>query len=195
MSDPIITILASWTAVSHVAIVFFLALIVYRLYDTGFGQIILDWAREYALVLGLIVSATAFGGSMYLSNIAGMTPCLLCWYQRVAIFPLALLFLVALIRRDEHVFWYTLPLSVIGGLIAGYHYVIQMYPIAACSIDGGVDCTLRYVTHFGYVTISMMALTTCVLIIIVSVLLATKKQKDSSNASTTKQHTKKKVKK
>ena len=112
-----------------------------------------------ALWLGFAVSATATAGSLYLSEVAGFVPCTLCWYQRIAMYPLAIVLGIAAWRGDVGVRRYAVPLASIGAVIAAYHVALQRLPglpSGACALD--VPCTAIYVERFGFVTIPVMAL-------------------------------------
>lgn len=122
--------------------------------------------RPLALGLATAVAATATLGSLYYSEIAGFEPCRLCWYQRIAMYPLAVILGIAAFRRDDHVRWYALPLAVIGGGVALWHYLQQQLPslaTGACSVD--TPCTAVWVEQFGFVSIPFMALSGFVAII------------------------------
>lgn len=124
---------------------------------------------EYALAAAFITALTAMLGSLYYSEIAGYAPCILCWYQRIAMYPQALLLGMAAWRRDRNIIDYGLALSVVGGLIAGFHYreQISATPLSPCSAVGySVSCAERFVTHFGYITIPLMAATAFAMIIV-----------------------------
>ncbi|MEX1258230.1 MAG: disulfide bond formation protein B [Gemmatimonadota bacterium] len=110
------------------------------------------------LALGLFVALVATGGSLYLSEIANLTPCELCWYQRIAMYPLVPLWGIALARRDFGAWRYGLPLSLAGLAISAYHVTIQWMPaldVVRCGV--GAPCTARYVAVFGFVSIPTMA--------------------------------------
>jgi len=105
-----------------------------------------------------LVALVASSGSLYLSEVVGFVPCLLCWYQRIAMYPLVLVLGVAMVRGDASVWRYAMPLSIVGGLIAAYHVVIQLQPsldVGACS--AGASCTGKYLNVFGFVSIPVMA--------------------------------------
>lgn len=112
------------------------------------------------------VSLTATLGSLFLSEIAGIVPCLLCWYQRIAMYPLAVLTAVALLRgKDRAVAYYVLPLCAIGAAIAAWHYGLHVkttlfpaLPTTPCSLDGE-SCAVPPYWHLGYITIPLMAFT------------------------------------
>lgn len=105
-----------------------------------------------------LVALVASSGSLYLSEIVGFVPCVLCWYQRIAMYPLVLVLGVAVVRGDASVWRYAMPLSVAGGLVAVYHVLIQLQPaldVGACS--AGASCTGKYLNVFGFVSIPVMA--------------------------------------
>lgn len=108
----------------------------------------------WAWVTALVAST----GSLYLSEVVGFVPCLFCWYQRIAMYPLVLVLGVAMVRGDASVWRYAMPLSVVGALIAAYHVTIQLQPsldVGACT--AGASCTGRYLNIFGFVSIPVMA--------------------------------------
>jgi disulfide bond formation protein DsbB len=112
----------------------------------------------YALPLALAVSTTATLGSLYYSEIADFPPCKLCWYQRIAMYPLALVLGIAALRRDVGIRWYALPLAVIGIGISTYHYLLERFPdsiSAGCSLD--IPCDTVWVWKFGFLSIPGMA--------------------------------------
>ena len=116
----------------------------------GLERHVVGWAWGVALVAML--------GSLYLSEIANFLPCLLCWYQRIAMYPLVFVLGVGILRSDPGVWRFAIPLPVIGLLIAAYHVTIQWRPtldVGTCSV--GAPCTGRYVAVFGYVSIPTMA--------------------------------------
>lgn len=116
--------------------------------------------------LAFVVATVATFGSLYLSEVANFVPCRLCWYQRIAMYPLPVLLGIAWWKRDSGVRRYALPLAVIGMAISTYHVLVERFP----SLEGsGVcevanPCTLRWVERFGFVTIPTMALAAFALI-------------------------------
>jgi disulfide bond formation protein DsbB len=114
-----------------------------------------------ALALGAAVAVVATAGSLYYSEVVGFVPCKLCWFQRIAMYPLALLLPIAAVRRDRGVRPYALPLSVLGLGVSAYHTWLQAYPPSGgsgfCTADA--PCTDRHVWELGFVSIPFMALT------------------------------------
>lgn len=115
--------------------------------------------------LALVVALTATLGSLYLSEVAHLVPCTYCWYQRIAMYPLAVILGIAVYRRDDQVSRYVLPLAAAGGLIAIYHYTIQRVPaLQTGSCSTGVPCSTAYFEQFGFMSIPYMAASAFVLI-------------------------------
>jgi disulfide bond formation protein DsbB len=113
--------------------------------------------RRSALGLAAIVAVVATAGSLYLSEGAHFPPCRLCWYQRIAMYSLAVVLIVAALRRDAAVRWYALPLAIGGLAISLWHLGVEHLGIGegACEITN--PCSIRWVEHFGFVTIPFMA--------------------------------------
>ncbi len=132
-----------------------------------------EFLQQYGAILALVVALVATLGSLYFSEIAGFVPCTLCWYQRILMYPLTVITLVGFIKQDEYLPNYVLPLAILGLIVSGYHYLVQLgafgHP-AACAV--GIPCSLRYVNYFGFVTIPLLALTAFTLI--TAVMLATR---------------------
>ena len=123
-----------------------------------------DTLAPLAPGLALLVATVATLGSLTYSEIAGFGPCELCWYQRIAMYPLPVLLAVAAWRRDRAVRWYALPLALIGAGIAAYHVLVQRTPTTSGLCDVGGGCAAIFVEEFGFLTIPAMALAAFVLI-------------------------------
>jgi disulfide bond formation protein DsbB len=106
-----------------------------------------------------LVAIVATGGSLYFSEVLKFVPCLLCWWQRIFMYPLVPLLGIAVFRADSGVWRYALPLSATGLVLSSYHYALQKVPglAAPASCAAGVPCTAQYVNYFGFVTIPFMA--------------------------------------
>ncbi len=111
-----------------------------------------------ALPLATAVALTCTLGSLYLSEVAKFPPCILCWYQRIAMYPLVVILAVASLRRDRSVKWYVVPIALIGIGISIYHYLIERFPDSvsfSCSAD--VPCSTVWVWKFHFLSIPAMA--------------------------------------
>ena len=114
---------------------------------------------DVALPLATSIAAVATVGSLVLSEVAGYTPCTLCWYQRIAMYPLVIVVGVAAWRRDRQVWRTALPLSLIGAIIAVWHIVIERRPALGGGVcDPAAPCAVRWVEEFGFLTLPTMAL-------------------------------------
>jgi disulfide bond formation protein DsbB len=127
-------------------------------------------ADDAALWLAFLIAGTATAGSLYFSEVANYVPCQLCWYQRIAMYPLSVILLVAALRADRSVRWYVTPLATVGALISTYHYVIEWRP----SLEGGVcglgpPCAVIWFRQLGFVTLAFMALCGFVAILVLVV--------------------------
>lgn len=124
------------------------------------------------LLFGTLVSGTAMLGSLYLSEIANLPPCRLCWYQRYAMYPIAVVLAVAAWRREARVRIPVLVGAVVGGAIAAYHYLIQWFPSLdsnACSLT--VPCTAAWFRVFAFISIPYMAFSGFTFVIVMMISL------------------------
>ncbi|QDI91276.1 disulfide bond formation protein B [Salicibibacter halophilus] len=107
-------------------------------------------------------------GSLYFSEVAGFVPCEMCWYQRIAMYPLAVILGIATFRSDFGIRLYAMPFSIIGAVLAALHYAEQKIPAfggATQCADGG-PCSAEYINWFGFMTIPFLALIAFLLITI-----------------------------
>ena len=115
-------------------------------------------ARRNAITLA--IGATATAGSLYFSEVAHYIPCRLCWFQRVAMYPIGVVALVGLLRRDAAARWYVTPIAAVGLVISAYHYLIEWNPgldTGSCALFGPA-CTDIWFRTFGFATLAFMAL-------------------------------------
>ncbi len=139
---------------------------------------------KYAKLLAFIITAFASLGSMWLSNLAGYNPCLLCWWQRIFMYPLAIILLVSLIadwrKKVLPVKTYGLTLAGIGAAIAGYHYTVQRIPFMQGTVQCLADasCSTMYLGYWGFFSIPLMAFTAFIgAIVLLAVYLPSEKKK------------------
>ena len=137
------------------------------------SKAILTFLSKNALYLAFLQAWAATLGSLYFSEIRHFLPCLLCWYQRVLMYPLIIIFAVAIIRRDRNVAYYVLPITIIGMAIALYHYLLQMTSLAnitpiSCSAWG--PCRDIQALFLGFVTIPFLSLTAFAIITILMII-------------------------
>jgi len=137
------------------------------------------WGKLFVLLknnayrLVFIVSVSATIGSLFLSEVIKLPPCDLCWFQRVFMYSIALLFLVALLKRERILKPYALTLAIIGGLIALYQYFLQIGTMLNLEADQFIPCSATNIScsiitniSFGFITIPMSSLVAFALIVL-----------------------------
>lgn len=135
------------------------------------------FATKHALLFSFIVALAAISGSLFYSEIGGIIPCKLCWFQRIVVYPQVILLGLALIKKDRNIAPYSIALSAIGIIIAGYHYLLQIgvAPSLACPIVGfSASCSQAFTMNFDYITIPMMSFTASLFIFSFMMLLRKK---------------------
>jgi disulfide bond formation protein DsbB len=118
--------------------------------NTGWNILFLCW---------LVVSVSVLG-SLFFSYVMEFPPCVLCWYQRIFLFPLVLILAVGLFPLDKKVVKYALPLAVAGWLTAAYHNLLYVgiIPESIQPCSKGVSCTEEYINLLGFLSIPMLSL-------------------------------------
>lgn len=107
-----------------------------------------------------VIALISMAGSLFFSEVMNLPPCILCWYQRIAMYPLVLIIAIGIIKGDGRFKTYALPLAAIGLCISVYHnllyYSILPESIAPCA--EGISCTSRQIELLGFITIPLMAI-------------------------------------
>ncbi len=121
-----------------------------QLSDENWTLLFLTW---------IIVTATTLG-SLFFSHVMEFAPCVLCWYQRICLFPLVIILATGLFPFDKRVVSYALPLAIVGWLTALYHNLLysKIIPQELQPCSQGVSCTEKYIDLFGFLTIPMLSL-------------------------------------
>ena len=131
------------------------ALLVYRVVRGPEAATLLG---NKAMWLAWVVALVATVGSLMYSELFHYVPCRLCWFQRIAMYPLAIVLLVGAIRREAAVKFYAIPIALIGLVISIYHNVLQFYPsLEGTSCDPLVPCSARSIEMFGFMDLPFMA--------------------------------------
>lgn len=157
MVENIVYILPYKVLASHII---FVVLFVALLFRNSWGKTIVSWLGKHAVILAFFLSLSAVIGSLFYSEVAGFEPCVLCWWQRVFIFPLPVILGVALWKKDKSVFKYIVPLVTLSAVVAIYQSYVYLggSSLLPCTAVGGA-CSKVYVMAFGYITIPTMSLT------------------------------------
>jgi disulfide bond formation protein DsbB len=105
-------------------------------------------------------------GSLFFSEVMKLPPCVLCWYQRIAMYPLVLVLGVGIALRESRLKAYALPLSLSGLAVSVYHNLLyyKVIPDSIKPFTSGVSCTAKQLEWLGFITIPLMALAAFTLI-------------------------------
>lgn len=128
--------------------------------------------EETALFIIWTQALIATLGSLFYSEVIGYTPCDLCWVQRIFMYPLVIIYGVALLKKNFQLAFSGLILSGIGMLISIYHYSLQKVPFMqdAGGFCTGVPCNVQYVNYFGFMTIPFLAGTAFIVIFVTHII-------------------------
>ena len=132
--------------------------------------------KKHALYITFSIAFAGIIGSLTFSELLGYPPCVLCWWQRICLYPLAIISLVGILRKDGHTLYYLYPLAGIGALIALYHNLLTWGVVseALAPCTAGVSCITQPFALFGFITIPFLSLVAfCV--IIVSIIISLRK--------------------
>lgn len=114
------------------------------------------------LYLAFTISLMATVGSLFLSEVLHWQPCVLCWYQRIMLYPLVIIFAAAIIKQIQNLEYIVLPMAAIGMIVAIYHNLLQYRIIsekfAPCTV--GASCLTQYHLGFNFLTIPLFSLIT-----------------------------------
>lgn len=124
-----------------------------------------SWTLIFAAWL---VAAMSTLSSLFFSEVMDLIPCVLCWYQRIFMFPLAIILLVALFPLDTRVVKYAIPITVIGMLFAVYHIFLfyGVIPEGLQPCGKGISCADVSMELFGFLPIPILSFVAFVIIFI-----------------------------
>ena len=143
----------------------------------------LTQVRASGLWIICMITTGAMVGSLYFSEKVGFAPCKLCWYQRIAMFSIAIISFAAALRNDKNIARYTIVLAPLGLIVSTYHYLLEWFPTLetnVCSLD--VPCTAVWFRELGFVTLCFMA--GCAFITVIAVSLAIIREQKIDSTST-----------
>lgn len=104
-----------------------------------------------------VVAGVATAGSLYFSEVLGLVPCDLCWYQRILMYPLVVVLGVAAWENRPEAWRTALALSGLGVTLSAYHTYIQLTPAATCTVDGGCTAILWQAGPFTIPRLALVA--------------------------------------
>ena len=131
---------------------------------------------NFLILLSFITASIATMGSLFFSEVMQFVPCSMCWYQRIFMYPLVLIFLINTLYPDDKVFKYAMPIVIVGLLFAIYHNLLMfgIIPESVVPCVQGVPCSTKYIDWFGFISIPFLSL--CAYLIIFILLLMYKKE-------------------
>lgn len=133
----------------------------------------MKFLKQNILYISLIQAILATLGSLYFSELQQLQPCVLCWYQRICMYPLVPILTVGIYLGDKNLPKYVLPLSLVGEVIAIYHNLLYYSVIpevySPCTV--GVSCTTRQIDWFGFISIPLLSLAAFTLINVCMILV------------------------
>ena len=116
--------------------------------------------RGWLLVfIAWLVASVSTLGALFLGEVMGYTPRVLCWYQRIGMFPLVLILAAGLFPFDRGVVRYALPLALAGWLLAVFHWAVAsgLVPERATPCSQGVPCSVEQISWFGFLTLPLLS--------------------------------------
>ena len=135
-----------------------LGVVVARVSGSAAGRQLIQGLAPLALAVPALVTSVSMVGSLYFSEVVNYRPCVLCWYQRIAMYSLAIVLVTAAVRRDKSIAPYAMVLAGIGATISAYHWLLERWPAidtGSCSADA--PCSVPYFEVFGFVSLAFMA--------------------------------------
>ncbi len=152
---------------------FLISLVLFYFLSRPIFERIMKCLSDYALILGLFVAASGTIGSIIYSEVVGFPACILCWTQRIFMYPMMFLFGMAVYRKERSIIPYSMMLAFIGGMIALYQWIKDMLALYSSitlpcpAVTLLPSCDKMYVLEYGYITIPMIALNAFMLIVII----------------------------
>lgn len=124
--------------------------------------------KKYAIHIAWFQALIATIGSLFFSLVMQLPPCDLCWYQRIAIYPLVIILGLGIIRKDKTSILYAWPLAIIGWVIALYHNLLyyNIIPEAMAPCKAGISCSTKYIEWLGFITIPLLSLVALTVILV-----------------------------
>jgi disulfide bond formation protein DsbB len=190
VTDAVSTALAAAAIVVQAILVVVLIVAIAAIWSPGARRLLTE-ARD-SLLGGELWIAWAFAlvataGSLFFSEYSDFIPCRLCWFQRIGMYPLVAILLIAAMRRDTRGGGlYSLPLAIFGSLVSIYHIYIEYHPeaeTAGCKI--GAPCSTKWIDKLGYITIPVLALTAFLaIIVLLSMALSRSRARSASRTGT-----------
>lgn len=138
------------------------------------SKMIFAFINKFGYLIIFLISFLAMVGSLAFSEILGWSPCVLCWYQRILMYPQVLISLIAYKINDQKAYLYHFWLSFFGFFIAFFHYLIQKEIIKGVNCNlvavNPSSCLMKIKFAFNFISIPFMALTAFLMILIIAII-------------------------
>ena len=169
MTQTVTDLLSILTIVAQISVIFLIiSLVVSR--TTKKPNVVTEFIKDNALLLAFVTALFSMTGSLFFSDFAGFEPCVLCWYQRILMYPQVLILGLALWKKEASLELVSMIMSALGVILAAYHYLGQVAVISnlpCAAIGYSSSCSQRFFMEYGYITIPMMSLSAFALILTV----------------------------
>jgi disulfide bond formation protein DsbB len=166
---------AMLTLVTNVVVIAYVLLVVAAVWSKQAAQLkrrFHELIDGYELLLAAVVAGTATLGSLYLSEIADLPPCRLCWFQRLIMYPTAVALAIAAWKRFVQVRIPIMIEVIVGAGVAFWHYLLQYNPSwqgTSCSLE--VPCAQVWFRVLGFISIPYMALSAFLFVLVMMIAL------------------------
>lgn len=136
----------------------------------------IGWVKKYLLHIAWLQAFAATVASLFVSEVIKLPVCSLCWYQRIFMYPLVLIIAIGILKKDNFLPTYVLPLSVAGMFTALYQYLLQMQiiPPAWVPCSTGVPCDTKDIDLFGFITLPLLSLMAFLVITVCMIIFQSK---------------------
>ena len=147
-----------------------------KIYGPSFLGLDPDWTL---LFLGWLNACISTLGSLFFSYVMEFAPCILCWYQRICLFPLVLILARGLFPLDRHVIKYAWPLAALGWLLAAYHNLLyaELIPTGTQPCGKGISCSEEHIELFGFLSIPQLSLISFTTVLFILIILQRRSRK------------------
>lgn len=132
----------------------------------------MNWLKKHALYIAWITALIATLGSLYFQYVMSFPPCILCWYQRIAIYPLIVIIPIGIFKRDAVLPLYIMAVSFVGLVISIYHNLLyyKIIPESLAPCVQGISCTTKFIEWFGFLTIPLLSLLSLLIVFVCGIL-------------------------
>jgi len=107
-----------------------------------------------------VIALVGLVTSLFFGEMLHYEPCRLCWYQRICLFPLALLLGIGAYRDDERIIPYAIPLCILGAALAFYQVLGIFFPQTSTTALCGYNahCSEGVPSLWGFLSFPLLSL-------------------------------------